>query len=120
MEGIVSLSRALADGGAVIWEPRDRPRLRVGAQWAASLRRDNGPVREILRRAVIFRAQIEDSMGGPIVPYLILPGVPECHVGQCLSCGSPATSGWRCSLCLVAIYIALGHLTLLPEIVAAA
>jgi hypothetical protein len=120
VETLLALSRALAEGGAVIWEPRDRPRLRVGAQWAAPLRRDTGPVREILRRAVTFRAQIEDSLGGPVVPYLVLPGAPECRAGRCLSCGSPASSGWRCSLCLAAIYIALGHLTLLPEIIAAA
>jgi hypothetical protein len=104
--GVLTLSRALTDGGQVIWEPVDRPKLRVASAYTGALRRDAEEVREVLRRAVAFRRQVQRSLGGPL-PLLVLPDAPEPRAGACISCGTPISGGWRCGPCLVAIYAAL-------------
>ncbi len=71
MVGAMTLSRALAAGGAVIWEPPDKPRLRVAPTFAESLRREADGVREVLRRAAVFKAQLDAEAGGPVVPYFL-------------------------------------------------
>lgn len=107
MAGPVMLARALADGGRVVWDPPERPRLRVTPAWAVLLRNDTGAVRAVLERAVCFRHQIEASRYRPGLPCLILPHAPAPRHGACISCGAPVGHGWRCAPCLVAVYIAL-------------
>lgn len=119
MVALTALARALADGGAVVWEPVDRPRLRVAPGYAETLRREAGDVREVLRRAVAFRRQLGVAAGGPIVPFLVLPEAPAPRPGACISCGVslPAGQSWRCRPCLAAVYIALGLTGLLSEVI---
>ena len=117
MAGVVTLAHALAEGGRVVWEPADKPRLRVAARWAEGLYREADEVREVLRRAVVFRCQIETFAGGPIIPYLALPDAPTPRLGACISCGYPAR-GWRCLPCLAALYLALDLPERLSEIAA--
>lgn len=105
MAGVVTLARALADGGSVVWDdPPHRPRLRAWPRWHADLERDREEVCEVLRRAVAFRVQL--ATPGP-VPFLRLPGAPEVRDG-CLSCGVLLQGGFRCPLCALAAWIALG------------
>ncbi|MBI3988181.1 MAG: hypothetical protein HY347_01045, partial [candidate division NC10 bacterium] len=93
------LIEVLTLGGKVLWDPPDRPRLLVPGGVGAKLREDLGTVREVLRRAVLFREQANTS--GPI-PLLVLPE----HPGNegCISCGSPVDSGhFRCPVCSLAV-----------------
>ncbi len=117
MVGAMTLSRALAAGGAVIWEPPDKPRLRVAPTFAESLRREADGVREVLRRAAVFKAQLDAEAGGPVVPYFLLPGAPPPGLGACISCGA-ASRGWRCLPCLVAVYVALEAIPALTAVLA--
>jgi hypothetical protein len=55
----------------VVFEPPDHPRLLVPKGMAAKLREDVKTVREVLRRAVLFRDQVQRP--GPL-PLLVLPG----------------------------------------------
>ena len=114
MVGAMTLSQALAAGGAVIWEPADKPRLRVASTFAAALRREADGVREVLRRAAVFKAQLEAAAGKPVVPYFLLPGAPPPRLGACISCGA-VCQGWRCLPCLVAVYVALDAIPALKE-----
>jgi hypothetical protein len=113
--GVVTLAHALAEGGRVVWEPADKPRLRVAERWAEGLHREADEVREVLRRAAMFRHQLGTSAGGPIIPYLALPDAPAPRLGACISCGGSAPR-WRCLLCLAAVYIALDLPQRLAEI----
>ena len=113
MAGVLTLSRALIAGGTVLWEPPDRPRLRVLPIHAEALRSDARDIREILRRAVVFRAQIA-SWQGSVIPLLFLPEAPAPRSGACISCGANS-SQWRCLCCLVAIFIALDDLVALRQ-----
>jgi hypothetical protein len=106
--GVLALSRALAAGGEVIWQPPERPRLRVGLEWAEAIRREAPEVREVLRRAAMFRRQIKAAEGRAVLPLLMLPEAAEPHVGACISCGAEIANAWRCLACLVAVYVALG------------
>ena len=117
MVGAVALTRALAEGGRVLWEPADRPRLRVTPVWAEALRRAAPEVRDVLRRTVAFREQIESARGGPIIPYLLLPDAPAPREGACISCGTAIAGGLRCEACLAAVYVALDEVP--PAIIAA-
>ena len=110
MAGVITLSRALMDGGQVIWEPADRPKLRVVSAYAEALRRDAEEVREVLRRAVAFRRQLKAwaAAGRALVPVLTLPEAPPPRLGACISCGASIPNGWCCAPCLAAVYVALG------------
>jgi hypothetical protein len=102
--GVVTLARALADGGSVVWDtPPDKPRLRAWPRWHRDIERDREEVCEVLRRAVCFRQQL--AAPGP-VPFLRLPGAPDVRDG-CLSCGVLLQGGFRCPLCALAAWIAL-------------
>lgn len=103
MDGVSLLARALADGGAVTWDDPARPRLRIATQYVADLRAHAEDVRDVLSRAVTFRAQFAASVGGPGIPLLTLPGD---HDGGCWSCGGPCAR-WRCLPCAVAVHVAL-------------
>lgn len=109
MVGTLALARALADGGRVVWEPADKPRLHVALGWAAALQRAAPEVRDVLRRAVAFRKQLESARGGPIIPYLLLPDAPAPREGACISCGADIHGRLRCAACLAAVYVALGE-----------
>ncbi len=72
--------------------------------------RETPPSEELARRVAAFRAQIEAwaARSGRIgVPLLVLPGAPEPRLGRCISCGQAIPEGWRCSVCLQAVYVAL-------------
>jgi hypothetical protein len=124
MAAVATLARALADdGGAVVWTPDPaRPTVRVAPQWAAELRRDAATVRDVLERAVAFRAQIEAAQGAAL-PLLRLPDAPPLEIGACHSCGAAPVSHHRCLACCVALYAALDAIdvlrVVLPELVAA-
>ena len=124
MTALVTLARALVDGGAVVWPSTDRPRIRVASRWATVLREQPEParaeLREMLRRASIFRLQIAATKGTPVIPLLTLPDVPEIRSGACISCGDSIPSGWRCGACRMAVSIALGDMGRLAEIADAA
>jgi len=107
MVGAVALIRALAEGGRVLWEAAEKPRLRVSPIWADALRRAAPEVRDVLRRAVAFRKQLESAQGGPIIPYLLMPEAPAPRAGTCISCGAATHGRLRCGTCLAAVYVAL-------------
>lgn len=58
-------------------------------------------------RVRVFQEQLQAWTGSGI-PLLTLPGSPEPQQGRCVSCGVSITTGWRCPLCLEAVYRALG------------
>lgn len=108
MGGVLTLSRALAEGGVVVWEPADKPRLRVARAYADAIRREADEVREVLGRAVSFRQQLDRAADWPRIPLLVLPEAPPPRLGACISCGKAIPAGWRCGICLAAVYVALG------------
>jgi hypothetical protein len=103
--GATALAEALERGGRVEWTPAERPRVLVPRSLRPKIEADRETVREVLRRAVIFRRQAGEP--GP-VPFLHLPECPESGPG-CLSCGAALPPGrWcRCEVCEVAVRIAL-------------
>lgn len=104
MTAVAVLTEALARGGKVVWEPPDRPRLLAPPSLHKAIKADGATVREILRRAAIFREQA----GTPgLCPILALPDCP--HGDGCLSCGATIAPGhFRCELCALAVKLALG------------
>ncbi len=102
--GTAVLRDALARGAKVVWDPLDRPRLLVPPGLHDSITAHREAVKEVLRRAAIFRAQARTP--GPC-PLLVLPDCPE--GGGCLSCGAGLPSGhrYRCALCALAVQLAL-------------
>jgi len=111
MTGLIALSEALARGGRVAWD-RVPPRLLVPPALRPKVEADRATVREVLRRAAVFRAQAQAP--GP-VPFLYLPEAGG-QDGGCLSCADALEDGrrFRCRLCELAVRIAL-DLSLLPE-----
>ena len=100
-----ALMEALCLGGRVVWEPEDRPTLRVPPEFSPTIRKNAEEVREILRRAVVFKEQA--GVPGP-VPFLYLPQAKETGPGCCFSCGeSVPKDRIRCDLCQAAAWIAL-------------
>lgn len=69
----------------------------------------SAPDPEVARRSAIFRRQVSEwtASGRLGVPLLTLPDAPTPQLGQCVSCGEPIPEGWRCGLCLQAVYLAL-------------
>lgn len=106
-----TFARGLADGGMVQLDTTP-PSIRMAPRWLDALRdrpeHERAELREVLRRAVLFRRQLEVSASGPIIPYLILPDAPSSSRGACISCGAAAQGSWRCPACLMAVYIAVG------------
>src|SRR5437870_5814491 len=109
---LATFVRALAAGGVVKLETTP-PSVRMAPQWLDLLRerpeQEGAELREVLRRAAVFRGQLELSGDGPIIPYLILPDVPPPRLGACISCGIALQGSWRCPVCLLAVYIALDN-----------
>lgn len=103
------LSEALALGGKVVFDPPDKPRLLVPKGWGARVEAEAPTVKEVLRRASIFRAQAERFLrGGGALPLLALPEYLGYERGRCLSCGEPTDGGhYRCPVCVLAVALAL-------------
>ena len=103
------LSEALALGGKVVFDPPEKPRLLVPKGMGAKVQADAPAIREVLRRASIFRAQAERFLhGGRVLPLLAVPEHPGHERGQCLSCGEPiGRDHYRCPVCVLAVTLAL-------------
>jgi hypothetical protein len=99
------LAKALSHG-QVVWDDPDRPRVLVPPMWHDALSDAAEEVREVLRRAALFRRQA-NSPGA--VPILALPDAPLLD-GACISCGGAKDGPHRCLLCRVAAWVALGWL----------
>ncbi|OGB93776.1 MAG: hypothetical protein A2Z31_05005 [candidate division NC10 bacterium RBG_16_65_8] len=101
------LSEALALGGRVIFDPPEKPRLLVPKGMGAKVQADSPSVREVLRRAAIFRVQAEQFLReGRELPLLVLPEYQRTQEG-CLSCGETiGPNGYRCPVCVMAITLA--------------
>ena len=103
MGPVARLAEALAHGGRVLWDPPERPRLQLPKGVRERLETDRDMVREVLRRAVLFREQALTP--GPW-PLLVLPG--NTREDGCLSCGAETEPGhFRCELCSLAVTLAL-------------
>ncbi len=57
--GLSILADALNKGGEVIWDPPEKPRLRVPKYLEGRIRQDIKTVRKVLERAVIFKKQLK-------------------------------------------------------------
>lgn len=102
MTAVAVLTEALARGGKVVWDSPDGPRLLAPPSLHPAIKADRENVKEILRRAAIFREQAGTS--GPW-PYLTLPGVEG---DGCISCGVPlGPRCYRCPLCELAVKLAM-------------
>lgn len=107
MTAVAVLTEALTRGGKVVWNPPDRPRLLAPPSLHEKIKADRETVKEILRRAAIFREQAWGFIrqGRPL-PILALPEHPG---GEgCSSCGSVlAGRRYRCEVCTLAVRLAL-------------
>ncbi len=91
----------------MIWNPPDKPRLLAPPSMHETIKADRETVKEILRRATLFREQARRFIQhGRLLPILAFPDRPE--VDGCLSCGA-ALEGrlYRCELCALAVTLAL-------------
>jgi hypothetical protein len=107
MTAVAILSEALARGGRLLWDPPQKPRLLIPTALRAQLDPERETVREVIRRATIFRQQaLAFIQPGQALPILALPERPE---GEgCLSCGIPIDAGhYRCDMCALAVNLAL-------------
>jgi hypothetical protein len=107
MTAVAVLTEALARGGKVVWEPPDKPRLLAPPSLHDAIKADRETVKEILRRAAIFREQAERFIRqGRLLPVLTLPDYQG--VDGCLSCGAPLQGRrYRCEVCALAVALAL-------------
>ena len=107
MGAVTLLAEVLAHGGKVLWDPPERPKLILPKGVREKLEADREAVREILRRATVFREQAAGFIRhGGTLPILALPE----HQGfdGCLSCGTPVERGhFRCEVCTLAVVLAL-------------
>ena len=103
MTALETFSHALARGGKILWDTPGGPRIMVPKALRERLEVDRETIREILRRATIFREQV--TRPGPW-PILTLPHRQE---GEgCLSCGVAVRAGhFRCEVCALAVNLAL-------------
>lgn len=107
MTAVQTLSEALARGGKVIWDAPGRPRVMVPKPLRERLEAGRDTIREVLRRAAIFREQAAVFIRhGGMLPILALPE----HQGfdGCWSCGTQVEAGhYRCPMCAIAVTLAL-------------
>lgn len=106
MTAVAVLTEALTRGGRVVFDPPDKPRLFAPPSLHEAIKADRATVKEILRRAAIFREQAERFIrAGRGLPVFALPGCPQ---GGCISCGGDLAGGrYRCPVCTLAVTIAL-------------
>lgn|SRR5574341_172032 len=103
MTGVAVLTKALARGAYVVFDPPDKPKLIAPPSLHDAIKADRGTVKEILRRAAILHRQAQTP--GPL-PVLALPEHPGAD--GCISCGDPVDAEqFRCPLCSLAVKIAL-------------
>ena len=89
MSGVLALSEALARGGRVVWDA-PKPRLLVPPSLRPKVEADREAVREILRRAALFRDQAAAFIrDGRPLPTLAFPEYDGRTRGGCISCGAP-------------------------------
>jgi hypothetical protein len=107
MADCATLSEALALGGKVVFDPPDKPRLLVPKGMGAKVQADAPTIREVLRRAAIFRAQAERFLReGRAFPLLVLS--EHARAEGCLSCGEAlGPNRYRCAVCALAVTLAL-------------
>ncbi len=107
MTPLVVLTEALSKGGRLLWDRPNKPRLMVPTALREQLESERDAVREVIRRATIFR---QHALGfiqrGRALSILALP---ECPGGDgCLSCGAAIGPGhFRCEACTLAVQLAL-------------
>lgn len=111
MSGVLALTEALAQGGQVVWDA-PKPRLLVPPGFRSKVEAHRETVREVLRRAAIFREQaFAFIQGGQALPLLTLPEYGGEIGGGCISCGAAAAPGSsRCPICALAVELALAAL----------
>jgi hypothetical protein len=102
--GAAVLTEALARGGKLVWNVPDKPRLLVPQSFHGAIKANQETVKEILRRAAIFR---ERARAFGVCPLLVLPDCPDGD--GCLSCGAEIPTGhfYRCQVCALAVRLAL-------------
>ena len=107
MTAVAVLTKALARGGKVVWDPPDRPRLLAPPSLHEAIKADRATVKEILRRAAIFREQADRFVrSGGLLPILTLTA--EDTGGGCISCGEGRCGNrYRCAVCTLAVKLAL-------------
>jgi hypothetical protein len=104
MGGVEALTKALSSGGEILWDPPDKPKIVAPKASIKQIRGDIQAVREVLRRAVLFRSQIDGD--GPFKLF-ILPEGKDSDAG-CISCAVDIpVENIRCPLCQTAAWIAL-------------
>ena len=101
------LTEALSRGGRLLWDQPNSPRLMVPATLRGKVEAERDTVREVIRRATIFREQalgfIEHQQP---LPILALPEHPG--AGGCVSCGAAVgPAHHRCAVCALAVRLAL-------------
>lgn len=107
MTAVAVLTEALARGGRVVWVPPDKPRLLAPPSLHEAIKADRATVKEILRRAAVFREQAERFIRhGKALPILALSEHPGSD--GCWSCGVQVEARhFRCELCALAVTLAL-------------
>ncbi len=106
MASPMMLTRALADGGSVVWDPPERPRLRVAPAWAARLRDEAATCGGARTRRVLPPS----DRGHPAPGCPSLPRPAHCPRAARWVLPLVWGTGWpqlALRACLVAVYIAL-------------
>jgi hypothetical protein len=108
MTGVSILREAIKQGAHVVFDPSGTARLFAPPDLHERIKSDREAVKEVLRRAALFREQARTP--GP-VPYLMLPD--RLKGDGCLSCGATVPRGHvlRCPACALAVRIALNQST---------
>jgi len=107
MGTLTLLAETLTHGGKVLWDPPERPKLILPKGVRERLEPDREDIKEVLRRAAIFREQaLTFIQEGRALPVLTLPG--QDGDAGCWSCGAPVETGhFRCEPCALAVKLAL-------------
>jgi len=107
VKGVAILTDALSKGAEIVWEPADRPRLKVPRGMAILFQGEEETTREVLRRAAMFREYL-NKPGYSL--FFKIPGA-KIREGFCSTCGAGPPLGrdaGRCQICNTAASIALG------------
>lgn len=107
MTALETFSHALAQGGKILWDRPGGIRVMVPKALRERLEVERETIREVLRRAAVFREQAARFiLEGQLLPVLALPERPEGN--GCWSCGAPLQSRrYRCEVCALAVTLAL-------------